>query len=516
MASDAIRKKWGTIFMGERESTMEELDAMYEPQRQEQARQEREEDYLERVRLKATDKARQILGEAYTERQNVLDEARTEAAITRRTAQEEAEQIRAAAIAMKNEAAAALAQAQAEREAAIRIREAAHGEGFQEGMEQAGEELREFRHELGQSLAVLLRAMESQLEGICMAWREDLADVTCAAVAAGTSWVLDVEREEILRSLLFEALKLLEDRLSVVVRVHPDDEAAVSDMFAAARERMPDLKQWVVNGDPNMMRGGLVAESGSGSVDCRRELFLDMVRSILTHLAIGSREGELPEVTPADVVEREGARMAVLAPEPASLLVPESSATARQASAVPSAPELPEDVSAGLDAEISPEILANLPPDDIIADGNLPPVMPSPSDELVENPHMSSAVNAPDFEGGPDMASDGYATASVPVVPSAESESTAEEMQPENLSESGEMLPEAWLPPLGEDDSLMDEDGMVGEHGQHSAAGNASTVAPSLAELEEELFPLGDAPDAENVFADGGFLPPATKGPRQS
>lgn len=484
MASDAIRKKWGTIFMGERESTMEELDAMYEPQRQEQARQEQEEDYLERVRLKATDKARQILGEAYAERQKVLEEARAEAAVTRRTAQEEGERLRAAAASLKSEAAETLAQAQQERDAARRIREAAHGEGFQEGMEQAGQELREFRHELGQSLAVLLRAMESQLEGICAAWREDLADVTCAAVAAGTSWVLDAEREQILRSLLFEALKLLEDRISVVVRVHPDDEATVSDMFAAARERMPDLRQWVVNGDAGMMRGGLVAESGSGSVDCRRELFLDMVRSILTHLAIGPREGELPAIEPAAVVVREGARIAALAPEPASLFVPEPSppaATLQPASA--------EVVSAGTAMEPSPEVLATLPPDDIMPDaGALPSETPPPA-------------NSPAFQDMPPVQSESVH----PVLP-PETAATPEAEEAADAALAGEEdgLPEAWLPPLGEDASLVQD------------AGEQGTAAPSLAELEEELFPLDEAPQADNVFADGGFLPPAARGQGQS
>ena len=33
MASDELRKKWGTIFMGEREATVEQLDAMQEPMR---------------------------------------------------------------------------------------------------------------------------------------------------------------------------------------------------------------------------------------------------------------------------------------------------------------------------------------------------------------------------------------------------------------------------------------------------------------------------------------------------
>ena len=68
MPLDDLRKKWGTIFMGEREASVEELNAMQEPALRAQVRQKAQEDYMERVRAKATDRARQILGEAYAER----------------------------------------------------------------------------------------------------------------------------------------------------------------------------------------------------------------------------------------------------------------------------------------------------------------------------------------------------------------------------------------------------------------------------------------------------------------
>ena len=71
-----LRKKWGTIFMGDREASMAQLEAMQEPVRREQERQQTQEDYMERVKTRAVERARQILGEAYAERQRVLEEAR--------------------------------------------------------------------------------------------------------------------------------------------------------------------------------------------------------------------------------------------------------------------------------------------------------------------------------------------------------------------------------------------------------------------------------------------------------
>ena len=151
MASDELRKKWGTIFMGEREATVEQLDAMQEPMRRERLKREQQEDYLERVRARAADRAREILGAAYAERQKVLEEARAEAEAERQKLIREGEALKAAGTAAQERAAAELAAAKAAREEAERIREAAHDEGFQAGMEQAGDELREFRADLGHS-----------------------------------------------------------------------------------------------------------------------------------------------------------------------------------------------------------------------------------------------------------------------------------------------------------------------------------------------------------------------------
>ena len=76
MASD---KKWGTVFMGEREAGMAELAAMQEPLRQERQKQQHQQEYLENVRVRATERAREILAAAYTEREKVLEDAKREA-----------------------------------------------------------------------------------------------------------------------------------------------------------------------------------------------------------------------------------------------------------------------------------------------------------------------------------------------------------------------------------------------------------------------------------------------------
>ena len=295
MASEQLRKKWGTIFMGDREATMEQLDAMQEPVLRERQQKDLQAEYVERVRKRACDRAREILGEAYAERQKILSEAEGEIAAQRAQMLKEIQEIRAEAEQLHKQSQLEYAKAKAEREEADQIKNQAHDEGFQEGMDQAGAELKEFRADMGNELAQLLRAVESELGKITAFWRDDLAELTRVAVQAGTGFFLQKEHERILTGLVQQAINLLEEREVVSLRVNPEDESLVSDMFRAAREKAPELKQWIVNGDESIERGGLVAESGSGSVDLRRQNFQELVSSIMEHLALPEREAEKAE-----------------------------------------------------------------------------------------------------------------------------------------------------------------------------------------------------------------------------
>ncbi|MBD5552968.1 MAG: flagellar assembly protein FliH [Desulfovibrio sp.] len=323
MASEEVRKKWGTIFMGEREASVEQLHAMQEHVNRDRLQKERAEDYMERVKARAADRAREILGAAYAERQKVLEEAKSEAQVQKRLAMQEVAKIRAEGEGLRQQAEAELAAARAEKEDAAKIREGAYEDGYQAGMDQAGAELHEFRAELGQSVGAVLRGLERQRKNILANWREDLAALVKAAAAAGTGLLLQKEHEQILRQLVFQALDMLENRSAITVRVNPLDEESVSDLFHAARERVPELKQWTVIGDDTIERGGLVADSGSGSVDLRRANFRELVDNVLMHLGLPELEREhADDEAVASLVEQEVAHIASLTPELAPLEEP--------------------------------------------------------------------------------------------------------------------------------------------------------------------------------------------------
>lgn len=565
MASDELRKKWGTIFMGEREASVEQLDAMQEPVRRDRLQERRQEDYLERVRAKAAERARAILGAAYAERQKVLEEANAEAENRRKILAQEGEALKAAAKADYEQKAAELARAAALREEAEKIRAAAHDQGFQAGMEQATAELREFRAELGQALAHVLRALDRQRDEICASWREELVELTQTAVAAGTGWLLEKEHKRILRSLMLDALNLLEDRATVSVRVNPKDEATISDMFMAARERAPELKQWIVNGDPGIERGGLIAESAGGSVDSRRERFRDLVDGILAHLALPAREIEAQgKLAVHELVEREAEHMAALAPPPqaeAALLAqeeapgaaapePQAAATAQPHSPVSTeAPQSeqdreglstiqsrtvlePEQAGAFSTANAISEPAPDAPKAFLSSAGRGTGADQAP--EQADNPPDSgggvsgaqeAAFGAQPVQGSP-LSTAPAATDAAPgaplsaVVPAQAQGALEEEREPADL-------PQAWLPPLGEEaDARPSAPAAMAVAPEENGYANTAAAAvfaearpasqpgrnenPSLAELEEELFPVENAAERD-VLSQGGFLPGAEK-----
>lgn len=596
MASDQLRKKWGTVFMGEREATVEQLDAMQEPLRRERMQQQQQEDYFVRVRAKAEERAREILGAAYAERQRVLDEAKVEAHELSRRLMHESETVRAQAQEEMKKAQAELEQAQALRQKAQALRDGGHAEGFQAGMDQAGQELKEFRAEMGQALGSVLYALDSQRRAICESWRDELVLLMQEAVKAGTGWVLDEEHKKILQSLVFEALNLLEDRATVTVRVHPDDEATVSDMFMAARERVPELQQWIVSGDASVERGGLLAESVSGSVDCRREHYTELVNGIMSYLSLGpGQEDEQNSEAVSQLVRQEAERIAAMAPapepsspsddsaasdDPASSHADQPDATGHteQLSTANSAdplnveppsdqPDEPVDERPDQKLQATEELALEEDHQQSVPDTEAlmveEPDLPSRPSDTQHSPEMpfASVVQNPSGHDSTGEISDGAANA-YPVADHMQTEQASAadlDLQrnsdanhssapvaatPAEISAGPEYEAETSAMPAHAANPVTDTVQVQGEARGTAVAPRttAQIESPTLAELEDELFPL-DAEDGhglpeqpstqafdpsaladmigraeqgdhegQDVFSQGGFLPGAEKG----
>ncbi|MBQ7738631.1 MAG: flagellar assembly protein FliH [Desulfovibrionaceae bacterium] len=468
---DAKRKQWGTVFMGAKEATLEQLGAMQEPLLRERAQKEQEGEYLERVRQRACDRAREILSEAYTERQKILNDAQAEADAFMEKVRQDVEVIKAEAVKLHAEAKADVERSKQVLQDAEHIKAQAHDEGYQAGMDQAGQELREFRADLGSEMAQVLRHIAGEISSITQFWREDLAELVRQAVVSGTGWVLDQNYEVVLKSLVLQAITLLEEREVVTLRVNPEDEAIVSDLFRAAREKAPELKQWIVNGDDSIERGGLVAESGSGSVDLKRQNFRNLVNDILEHLT-------LPK-TPEERARQEQATAQILS-------------AAQKFEADLSMPLTP------VDKEPSAN-LADFKPAEPMSDAQVaePQIAHQASYAGQAVTLAEPSIDDQPFEPAPkpmNMAQD--------LTEQAQPELTVEEpRQAVVLDNEPEAEPDLPLPTLDLPDNPEEE---VAAPTQADPQ-----LGTSLADLEEELFPVGQDEESE-ILANGGFLPELT------
>ncbi|QCC85342.1 flagellar assembly protein FliH [Desulfovibrio desulfuricans] len=530
MASDQLRKKWGTIFMGERETSPQQLDAMQEPLLRERAQHQQQEDYLARVRARAEERAREILGAAYAERQKVLEEAGGEA-------QAKIQQLTQEARALKAQAQGEMAAAHDEHEKARELRDEAefirnnaHNNGFQAGMEQAGAELKEFRADVGQMLGNTLLALEAQRHALVEDWRDELAELARVAVEAGTGWVLQTEHQNVLQHLVFSSLQLLENRSTVTLRVHPDDEETVSDLFRAARERVPELNQWIVNGDASIELGGLVAESASGSVENLRAHYREMVNGILEHLTLpqGAQEGQAAQAA-SEVSAQELARLAEVVP-------PRPVPAGEMPVLVDDMPE--GEAGPGAEQESGPESVEDSEPPQpgdpeqgaVLAMGSTasndaaPVPADAPADPAV---HNFDAGAQPDDGAAPMRAPEAALLSDAAPVhdepPASAHPAVPAAPEPVDPAAAGQAAPKHGADnvqqPANEHSADVQPTFAAEPQAPQQADAHGRQVAnPSLAELEDELFPLPEEekihaaqPDS-SVFVSGGFLPGSGNG----
>ncbi len=240
-------ERWGTIFMGPTpfaETTLAGVEgARQRPLWDETTEQE----YMERVRAKAEAMARDVL----TKANDTLAKARSDADAMRAAAHEEG-----------------------------------RNAGYAEGMEQAHQELEEFRAGMGESVSAVLSAIQGQCSSIFAAWRSDLVELMRAAVERSVGVVVDAERAAMLETLFVKSVQALESRRTLTVRVNPEDEPAVSDIIAATKDRFPGLEAWSVRGDAAIGPGGMVVESRDGMVDNTIETRHRIIEEVLAGLIL--------------------------------------------------------------------------------------------------------------------------------------------------------------------------------------------------------------------------------------
>lgn len=227
--------KWGTIYMGPGVANERQLHQV-EGSRSMQWDATTEAAYMERVCSRATQRASEIMAQA----------------------QLDADQLKAQAM----------------------------QDGYNAGLQQAQHELEEFQQTMSDSVSGVLSAIQGQCSGIFSRWRQDLVTLLRVSVQRAVGLEISDSRARILETLLAQAVDTLDSQRKLIVRVNPEDEAAVQDILVATQQRHPGIEAWSVKGDPGIAPGGLVVESRDGMVDNTIETRYALVDKILEELML--------------------------------------------------------------------------------------------------------------------------------------------------------------------------------------------------------------------------------------
>jgi flagellar assembly protein FliH len=225
----AVMAATGRIIIGPKSVGLAELTM--NSAHQEAVRVEAEEDYLERVRTKARDMAKEILTQAMVE--------------------------------------------------AEALRKQAREQGCQEGHRKAAEELKKITEQKGLECKALLESMRHAGESLWRSHRQDLTLLVQVMVEKILAVELESHRRESLVNLLDQAVDMMDVKRRVVITVHPRDQEMMGDLIRQARAGEGGLQGCKIKTDESIEPGGLLLECDHGMVDntiaARRASLQDIV-----------------------------------------------------------------------------------------------------------------------------------------------------------------------------------------------------------------------------------------------
>lgn len=164
----------------------------------------------------------------------------------------------------QNAAKEILGQAMAEAE---RIKAQAREEGMREGQAQGEARVNELLEQTAGQCATVMRSLQDQGPSIWQSHRADLALLLRVMVEKAIAVELEAHRRESLTGLLDQAVDMIEAKRKLVVTVHPRDRELLEELVRRARTNDVRLEAWKIKDDPQIDPGGLILECDHGMVD---------------------------------------------------------------------------------------------------------------------------------------------------------------------------------------------------------------------------------------------------------
>ena len=189
-----------------------------------------------------------------------------------------------------------LSQAMAEAE---EIKARAREEGYREGMAQSAGDYEAHVAELAKAVSETLSGVQTERKTLWQGYREDFTSLLKLAVEKTIGAELDARRVEIVKGLLDESLDLIDTRTNLTIRVEPEAAMLMEDLLRRAKESGVRLERWRVKPDPSLAAGGVILESADGMVDNSLATRWAEVESIFGRLAPGADQNGQGETAEA-------------------------------------------------------------------------------------------------------------------------------------------------------------------------------------------------------------------------
>lgn len=271
--SSPEQKIHNTIFMGPLTHRETSVDAFLNQKKDVKWSEEAENEYLESVKTRATEKVRALLLQAKRRSDEIIHEAEQQAQEITNQANQQAQEIEQKAQGVLNNA------------------EQRYQDVYNEAVQKAQNDLNQIlaqnQQSLGESTAVVLLSIHEQLNKFYDVWKEDLKQLTLDAIEVGTGWVANTEKEAILKQLLDECVQKLIDKKNFIVRVNPADAELITQVLENSRE-----KAWSMESSKELEPGSLELESDNVFIKNSHNERQKFVQEILDNLILPKNHDE--------------------------------------------------------------------------------------------------------------------------------------------------------------------------------------------------------------------------------
>lgn len=171
-----------------------------------------------------------------------------------------------------------LAQALAQAE---QIRASAQTEGFAAGQHDAVSIAQAESEKVRAFLSTLQTALQDEKKRIYAEHKQTLFSVLRLAFEKTLGVMLDAQREQVLNTLFDEAVAQLQASTCITVHVCKADLDLAKSLAEQSKEKRPDLPELRICASPALEPGGVRIESGDGLVDNTIAARFEQVKAIL-------------------------------------------------------------------------------------------------------------------------------------------------------------------------------------------------------------------------------------------